>query len=188
MGLITQKNEGGTQIPAGERLRSRINSAKEEWGMHCPQAEMTLEVLEGPYKGQTFPDWSKLAQPRLDFVKALRDKGYEDDKIAQILKQRGFRFRQIDEEEPNLAVSNGGKLFNICMAAFDGDMEAVDSFESVDALLDALEGRSFISITKTRGKEGKYTGITWDMIYPDSTSEDSNPEVSKTTDPEDMPF
>jgi hypothetical protein len=42
--------------------------------------------------------------------------------------------------------------------------------ESIEDLADALDSKSFVSITKARGKNGDYTGITWDMIYVDQTA------------------
>jgi hypothetical protein len=184
MGLITQRSEGGTQIPPGEKLRFRIKSAEEDWGIHGPQAAMVLEVLDGEYKGQTLRDWSKLSQPRLDFVKALRNKDYSDEKIGEILRNEGFEFRSIDDDEEDLRVSNGGKLFNIAIAAFQGDLKAVDAYKTIDDLLEALVGKSFMSITKARGTDGKYTGITWDMIYTDPEASDAEAEEAF----DDLPF
>jgi hypothetical protein len=167
MGLITQRSEGGAQIPPGEKLRFGIKSAAEDWGDHGPQAKFELKVLDGEHEGDTILDWSKLAQPRLDFVRALRGKDYDDKAIAEILRERGYEFEDIDEPEDELMIADGGKLFNICMAAFDGQVKVIDSFDTITDLLDALVGRSFVSITKKRGKNGDYVGITWDMIYPD---------------------
>src|SRR5215217_2361056 len=105
MGLITQRSEGGTKIPPGEKLRFGITSAVEDEGVHGPQAKLTLEVLSGKYKGETLLDWSKLSQPRLDFVKNLRKRDYSDEKIAEILRERGFDFEDIDEPEAGLGLS-----------------------------------------------------------------------------------
>jgi hypothetical protein len=186
MGLIMQRSDGGTQIPLGEKLRFGIQQAVEDWGDHGPQARLTLEVLEGKHKGETLLDWSKLAQPRLDFVRNLRNKNSSDEKIAEILDQRGFEFEDIDEPETKLGLSEDGKLYNICKAAFKGDVKTVNSFESIDDLLKALEERSFVSITKARGTTGKYSGITWDQIYVDAAAEAAeDPEEDYF---EDIPF
>jgi hypothetical protein len=184
MGIITQRSEGGAKIPPGEKLRFRIKSAEEDWGIHGPQAAMVLEVLDGEYKGQTLRDWSKLSQPRLDFVKALRNRDYDDEKIAEILRNEGFEFKSIDDDEQDLGVSNGGKLYNIAMAAFQGDLKAVDAYKTIDDLLEALVGKSFVSITKARGADGKYIGITWDQIFVDPEAGDEDPEG----DFDDLPF
>jgi hypothetical protein len=184
MGLITQRSEGGTKIPPGEKLRLGIEKAVEDEGIHGPQAKLTLKVLGGKYKGETLVDWSKLSQPRLDFVKALRGKDYSEEKIAEILRERGFEFNRIDEPEEELGLSEGGKLYNTCMAAFEGDVDTINSYESIEDLLAALEGRSFVSITKARGADGKYTGITWDMIYVDNEASDRDSEE----DFENIPF
>jgi hypothetical protein len=167
MGLIAQRSEGGSQVPPGEKIRFGIKSVVEDWGQHGPQAKFELKVLGGEHEGATIFDWASLAQPRLDFVKALRNKDYTDEKIAEILRERGFEFEDIDEPEDDVKVGDTGKLMNILMATFDGDVEAIDSFESIAELLEALEGRSFVSITKRRGKSGDYVGITWDQVYTD---------------------
>jgi hypothetical protein len=172
MGLITQRSkDGGTDVPPGERLRFGIKKAVEDWGDHGPQVRMNLEILDGEYKGETITDWSSLAQPRTDFVKALRNKDYSDEKIAEILRNEGYDFEEVDEPEDEVKIGETGKLMNILMAAFDGNVEAIDSAPSIPALLEVLEDRSFVSITKKRGKDKKYTGITWDQIYTDPEAE-----------------
>jgi hypothetical protein len=189
MGLITQRNEGGAKIPPGEKLRFGIVSAVEDEGTHGPQAKLTLEVLSpGKYKGETILDWSKLSQPRTDFVKNLRNKDYSDETIAQILTERGFDFNDIGEPETALGVAWGGKLYNICMAAFHGDADTIDAYGSIDELLAALEGKSFVSITKARGADGKYTGITWDQVFVDTESSEAVGEGPDEEDFEDAPF
>jgi hypothetical protein len=168
MGLIAQRSQdSGADIPPGERIRFAIRKAVEDWGDHGPQVKMSLEALDGKYKGTTITDWSALTQPRTDFVAALRNKDYSDEKIAEILQDRGFEFDDIDEPEEEVKIGETGKLMNILMAAFDGNLKAIDSAPSIPALLEALEDRSFVSITKKRGKDKKYTGITWDQIYVD---------------------
>jgi len=167
MGLIQTRSEGTSQIPAGEKLRWEITSAEVDEGMHGPQAKMTLQVIEGEHLGSVITDWSKLSRPRLDFVANLRNKNYSDDKIADILRQRGYKFDRIDEPEEELMVSEGGKLYKILVAVFDGDLSKVDQYSNIDDLLDGLVDRTFVAVTKNRGQDDKYTGITWDMIYTD---------------------
>ena len=193
MVLITGRRESGTSIPPGEKLRFGIKKAVEDWGEHGPQAKFTLEVLDGQYRGETIMDWAGLAQPRLDFVRNLRKKGYEDEKIEEILRDRGFEFDEVDESEEELGTSDGGKLFNICMAAFDGDVEAIGSFDDVPSLLDGLVSKSFVPITRARGSSGKYVGTTWDQIYTDAPArkdagspEPTDPDTEEDFD--DIPF
>jgi len=168
MGLITQQRGGGSNVPAGEKLRFTVRTAKFVEGEYGPQAEMELEVLAGEHKGAILREWASFFQPRTNFVRNLRNKFYSDEDIATILEREGYEFDEIDEPEDEVKVGQSGKLINICMAAFRGDTEVIDGFDSVDSLLAALEGQSFESITKTRGSEGKHTGITWDMVYVDS--------------------
>ena len=166
MGLISGR-ETNADIPPGTRVRLKIDAAKVDWGEHGPQARLDHTVLDGEYKGQSFRDWAAIAQPRLDFVKNLRKKEYSDEKIAEILRQRGFKFEEIDEYEEEMGVADGGKLFKVATARFDGDVGRIDSFGSVEELLAALEGGSIVAVTKRRGKDDKYVGLVWDMIYTD---------------------
>jgi hypothetical protein len=62
------------------------------------------------------------------------------------------------------------RLFNVAMACFEGNAKFLDSMESIEDLADALDSKSFVSITKARGKNGDYTGITGAMIYVDQTA------------------
>jgi hypothetical protein len=166
MGLVKRSGGGGSKIPSAEKIKCLIEKAIEDEGDYGPQGQLNLRVVGGEYDGEQLTEWCKLAQPRLNRVKALREEGLADKAIAKSLQKSGFEFKKIDEpEEPGVA--DGGKLFNICMAAFDGNVEAIDSFKSVSDFLKALEGRTFISITKKRGKSGDYVGITWDQIFTD---------------------
>jgi hypothetical protein len=150
MGLV--KRVGGSQIPPGERLRFRIETAVEDEGDHGPQVKLELKVLGGKHSGAELLDWCKVA---------------------------------VDDESEEQYIADGGKLFNVAVAVFGGDVDAIDGFESIAALAEALEGKTFVSITKPRGADGKYTGITWDMVYtdPDAGAEDPNEE-----DFDDIPF
>jgi hypothetical protein len=78
----------------------------------------------------------------------------------------------LDEDTDEQYVAEGGKLFNVAMACFDGQVKVIDSFTTIPELLDALEGRTFVSITKSRGKNGDYIGITWDMVYTDTEAKE----------------
>ncbi len=137
MGLV-RKAGGGSQIPAGEKLRFGIVSAEPDEGDHGPQAKFRLKVLEGQYKGEELLDWAKVG---------------------------------LDETTGEEYIADGGKLFNIAACAFK-DPKKLDSFDSIDDLIEGLVGKSFVSITKTRGSAGKYVGITWDMVYVDAEAEE----------------
>jgi hypothetical protein len=167
MGLIMDRDQGGTQIPPGEKIRVKIREADLDWGEHGPQARLNLEVLTEKYRGERFTEWATLAQPRLDFVKNLRGKNYEDEKIAEILRQRGFEFKDIDEPEEAIRISDGGKMFNIAIACFDGNVDAINALDSIDDLLEALKGRTFVSLTRRCGQDDKYLGLVWDQVYTD---------------------
>jgi hypothetical protein len=133
MGLV--KRAGGSKVPAGEKLRFRINRAVEDEGDHGAQVRLDLEVLSGEYSGAEMREWCKVGE---------------------------------DEESSEQYVADGGKLFNVAMACFEGNATFLDSLESIEDLADALVGKSFVSITKTRGKNGDYAGITGDMVYVDA--------------------
>lgn len=76
-----------------------------------------------------------------------------------------------DEETGEEYVADGGKLYNIAVAAFR-DPKVLDKLDSIDDLLELLVEKSFVSITKPRGSSGKYVGITWDMVYVDTEAEE----------------
>ncbi|PLS84686.1 MAG: hypothetical protein CYG60_16640, partial [Actinobacteria bacterium] len=61
MGLVRRMG-GGSQVPAGEKLRFGIVSAEADEGDHGLQAKFKLKVLEGPYKGQELFEWAKIGQ------------------------------------------------------------------------------------------------------------------------------
>ena len=48
-------------IPEGEAVVVKIMGAKQTTGQYGSQLELDLKVLMGPYAGQRFKDWSKLA-------------------------------------------------------------------------------------------------------------------------------
>lgn len=58
MGLV--KKAGGSQIPAGEKLRFEIVSAQADEGDHGPQAKLKLKVLGGKYQGEEIFEWCKV--------------------------------------------------------------------------------------------------------------------------------
>ncbi len=132
MGLV--RKAGGSQIPAGEKLRFRIESAEADEGDHGPQAKLRLKVLTGQYEGEELFEWCKIGQ---------------------------------DEKTGEEYVADGGKLYNVAIAATN-DPKVFDKLDSVNALIELLVDKSFVSITKPRGSAGKYVGITWDMVYVDS--------------------
>lgn len=154
MGLV--KKAGGSKVPAGEKLRFRINKAVEDEGDHGPQVRLDLEVLGGEYGGAEMREWCKVGE---------------------------------DEETGEQYVADGGKLYNVAMACFEGNAKFLDSIESIEDLADALEGKSFISITKSRGKNGDFVGITWDMVYPvQAASKGKAAQRVNDEDLDDLPF
>lgn len=155
MGLV--KKAGGSKVPAGEKLRFRINRAVEDEGDHGPQVRLDLEVIGGEYGGAEIREWCKVGE---------------------------------DEETGEQYVADGGKLYNVAIACFEGDAKFLDSIESIEDLADALEGKTFISITKSRGKSGDYTGVTWDMVYVDQKASKKNPPKQQDVeeDFDDLPF
>lgn len=183
MGLIMKQKNDGARIPPGEKLRFRINEATRDDGDYGPQVKLVLEVLDGSkFKGETIFEWAKLAQPRTDFVRNLRGKGYKDEKIAEILRQEDYKFNKIDEAEETVKVGQAGKLINIAMACFQGDLTAVDSLGSIEDLLLDLKDKTFVSIVKARGADGKYIGITWDMVYTDPEASGAESDLDEDFD------
>jgi len=98
--------------------------------------------------------------PQVKFKLEVLEGPYKNEEI--------FEWAKVGQDEATGVeyVADGGKLFNIAACAFK-DPKKLDSFDSVDDLVEGLAGRSFVSITKPRGSAGKYVGCTWDMIYVD---------------------
>jgi hypothetical protein len=138
--------------------------------------------------GAQIPPGEKL---RFRIGKAVEDEGDHGPQVKFSLKVLGGNYHgvelfewakvAVDEETEDEYVADGGKLYNIAIAAFDGDVDTIDSFDSIGDLAEALEGKSFVSITKFRGKNDAYIGVTWDMIYTD-------PEAQNEAEIEEVPF
>jgi hypothetical protein len=60
VGLV--RKMGGSQVPAGEKLRFGIVSAEADEGDHGLQAKLKLKVLDGQYKGEELFEWCKIGQ------------------------------------------------------------------------------------------------------------------------------
>jgi hypothetical protein len=85
-----------------------------------------------------------------------------------------------EDDGGKLKPSEGGRLYRTALACFHGDVSTIDSFSKVEKLLKAMEGKTFKSITKNRGKDGKFVDITWDQQYPDTEGlEDDSKEGPK---------
>jgi hypothetical protein len=182
------RREEAAPLPDGEKLRFFIKKAVQDWGDYGPQAKFTLEVLGGQFAGETIIDWASLVQPRLNFVANLREKKdengerkYTDEKIAEILRDRGFEFARIDEPEDDVRFSENGKFHKICLSAYGDEAEKIHSFDDIDDLIESLVGRSLKAVTK---RSGNYTKIAWDMIYVD----DEAAEETAEEDFENIPF
>jgi hypothetical protein len=128
--------------------------------------------------GTKVPAGEKL---RFKILKAVEDEGVHGPQVKLTLEVLDQKFAStelhtwakiaVDEETGERYIADGGKLFNILMAALHGNTELINSFESLEDLLGALEGRTFVSITRARGEAGKYTDITGDMIFVDSEAD-----------------
>lgn len=153
MGLV--KRSGGSKVPAGEKLRFRINRAVEDEGDHGPQVRLDLEVIGGEHRGEELREWCKVGE---------------------------------DEETGEQYVADGGKLYNVALACFEGNARILDSLESIEDLADALEGKSFVSITKPRGKNGDFVGITWDQVFVDQAAAKKAAEQANDEDFDKIPF
>jgi hypothetical protein len=143
--------------------------------------------------GSPIPPGEKL---RFRITKAVEDEGDHGPQVKFTLEvldpqyagNELFEWAKVaEDDEGDQYVADGGKLYNIAMACF-GDLKTVDSFDSIAKLAKALEGKTFVSITKKRGE--KYVGCTWDMIYPDPQAKKlaTVPETEDEDDFNDIPF
>jgi len=121
---------------------------------------------------------------RVKTLKATEDPGDHgpqlrlDLKVLHPKKYAGIEFPEwckiaVDEGTREEYVADGGKLFNTLIASLAGDMGKIDSLKTIPQVAKVLEGKTFESITTTRGKDGQYFGLTWNMIFVDT---DAHPE------------
>jgi hypothetical protein len=145
--------------------------------------------------GSKVPPGEKL---RFVINKALEDEGDHGPQVRLDLgvlggKYRGEELREwckvaLDEDTGEQYVADGGKLYNVALACFEGNAKFLDSLGSIDELAEALEGKSFVSITKPRGNTGQYVGITWDMVYVDQDAAKKTAAQANDEDLDDLAF
>ena len=133
--------------------------------------------------GSKIPPGEKI---RVKVKKAVEDEGNHGPQLKLDLetlgpkKFKGIEFPEWakvaeDEETGEKFVAEGGKLDNIITAALVGDEEKISSLNSIPQVAKTLKGKTFSSITTTRGKDNQYFGLTWNMIFVDT---DAHPEQS----------
>jgi hypothetical protein len=158
MGIDTTKSFAditeGTQV-----VVEVVDAEYDEEGRFGAAIELTLEVLRPTeHAGDTILSTMGLSQPRLNKVRNLRSDGLDDGAIANVLNNKGFQFKKIDEPEtPRL----GGALLRVVKACYDADPRAVKKLlaecDGFDDLADALVGRRFVATT--RKDKNDYTRI-----------------------------
>jgi len=119
-------------------------------GRFGPAVELALEVQRpSAHTGSTVLSTFSLSQPRLSKVRDLRADGLDDEAIASVLRNKNFKFDNIDDpEEAKL----GGALLRIVKACYDEDARAIKKLlsecESFEDLAEALVGRRFVASTR----------------------------------------
>jgi hypothetical protein len=146
-------------------------------------------------RGTKIPAGEKL---RFKILKAVEDEWDHGPQVRLDLEVLGGEYSGAemrewckvgeDEEIGEQYIADGGKLFNVAMACFEGNAKFLDSTESNEDLVDSLDSKRFVYITKARGKNGDYTGITWDMIYVDLSAAKKAAKQANDKDLDDVAF
>jgi hypothetical protein len=200
MGLGTTKSFA--DIHEGTQVTVEIADAVyDELGRFGAEMELTLEVLHpSEHSGETIMSTFGLSQPRLRKVRDLREDGFDDEAIAEVLRKKNFEFENVDDPEPPKL---GGALLKIVKACYKNDSRAVKKLlaecDTFDDLAEALIGTRFVCTT--RKDKNDYTRVDGKgEFYPD-LSESGNglrqkqeeakaatrPEVDES-DFDDIPF
>jgi hypothetical protein len=149
MGIGTTKS--WADIDEGTQVTGEIADAVyDEFGRFGAEMELSLEVLEpSEHNGETIMSTFALSQPRLRKVRDLKEDGFDDEAIAEVLKKKGFAFDKIDEPEtPKL----GGALLKIVKACYQNDSRTIKKVlaecDTFDDLAEALIGKRFVFTTR----------------------------------------
>jgi hypothetical protein len=91
-----------------------------------------------------------------------------DKLIAEALRERGFKFKKVDEPD-EMRVGRGGNTYKILTAVegtIRGAEDALQECDSFEDLAKRLVGGTFVGTTK-RSKDGKYVQLDGnEEIYP----------------------
>jgi hypothetical protein len=119
-------------------------------------AEIAFElgvVKPAEHQGTTILSSLGLSQPRLNKVRNLRADKISDQEIARSLREKGFEFTEIDEDEPPRL---GGTIKKIVKAALGEDPAAykklINSLNDFHELAAWLVGKEFIGTTRKDAK------------------------------------
>jgi hypothetical protein len=152
---------GAIEIPAGTQAEFAVKAAAfDEKGKYGPAVELDLNFVTEQYYGVPLKYWARVQQPRLDLVRKWRGDGMSDNLIKEALKERGFKFKKIDEPD-KMVVGKGGNLYKILVAgtgsprAADALLAEVDSF---DELAERMANFRFIGTTK-KSADGQYVQL-----------------------------
>ena len=158
-----------TEVPAGIQTEFKIAQAIfDPKGQFGPCIELDNELTDEKYLGTTLKYWASVQQPRLDLVRKYRKDAMSDKLIAEALRERGFKFKKIDEPD-EMRIGRSGNLYKFLTAvtgSVRGAEDALDECDSFDELAERLVGGTFVGTTK-RSKDGKYVQLDGnEEIYP----------------------
>ena len=155
-------------VPPGIQVPFLIRGANfNPDGKFAPDIELDLTITEEKYYGTQCKYWSRIQQPRMDLVRRWRADGMSDDIIKSALRERGFKFKKIDEKD-KMVVSRNGKTFEI-LAAISASPQAADAIlaecDNFDELAKRFVDGRFIGTTKQN--QNGYVGLDGrEPIFP----------------------
>jgi len=158
-----------TDVPAGIQVEFEAKAATFEVdGRYGPDIELELDIVTEQYYGTPLKYWARIQQPRLDLVRKYRNDGMSDSLIKEALKERGLKFKKLDEKD-KMVVGKNGNLFKILIATAgsprgaDAILAEVDSF---DELAQRMVGTRFVGTTR-KSADGKYVQLDGtEEIFP----------------------
>jgi len=191
MGIGTTKSFA--DIDEGTQVTVEIADAVyDEFGRFGAEMELSLEVFTpSEHSGETIMSTFGLSQPRLRKVRDLREDGFDDESIAEVLRKKNFEFEKIDDPEtPKL----GGALLRIVKACYENDSRAVKKLlagcDTFDDLAEALVGKRFVCIT--RKDKNDYTRVDgkgeFYRVVPPETAGEAQDGEAQDEDFSDIPF
>jgi len=171
-------------IPAGTQTRFKVLKAEyKEDGRFGPEVKMELDSLNPEHPGMVISSAS-LSRPRLDKVDKLRKEGLSDKVIAETLREKGFKFKKLDEPD-KVVFSDGSFLYKVVKACHRGDMGPVTAAKDFTEMAQTIVNKTFVATTrKDKNDRTRLDGKA--EVYPDMDADDIDREGPRPYEPGDV--
>ncbi len=161
------------KVPAGVQTAFKITNATFlPDGKYGPAIELQLELTDDKYIGSTCRYYASIQQPRLDLVRKYRKDKMSDKLIAEALREKGIKFKKVDEPD-SMLIGRYGNTYSILTAvtgSVTGAEEALQSCDNFEELAARLVGGVFVGTTK-RSADDAYVRLDGtEEIFPVASS------------------